>query len=346
MDEALTPEEIQKKKARAEKAADDLTKGLNDKPRPGTTASTEAQPGAAIAPAPAFEKFNSLKWINPTEIKVDNEFSNLYEIHPEVEASITESMKASGFNKAHPVLVWKETGILIDGHTRRRAAIAAGRELIAVHFISFPDRDGKPDRAAALAYADDLQMHRRNLTEWDRLRHLEKRLSKAPAESKNKKKRTKGRPTVEINKEQAALILKVSEATAAKYLKVLKEADEGMKQQIKAGELSINQAWKALSDKGQPEPENSPDELNLTVRQKSDQPKITGKTASKSPEKTSKKPEKTLKTILESIASTAAKEKLTVQKVFEELAGELEKSGFLKSQEVRKILDIARGETE
>lgn len=68
-------------------------------------------------------------------------------------------MKKRGFDNSQPLLIWKEREILIDGHTRLKAAQEAGRNHVPVYEKSFESE------SEALEYTIHLQKDRRNLTD-------------------------------------------------------------------------------------------------------------------------------------------------------------------------------------
>ena len=59
-------------------------------------------------------------------LKMEEPFRNLFPIRQTVLAEIIDDMNVNGFDFGHPIVVWKM--IVVDGHTRLKAAIAAGLE--------------------------------------------------------------------------------------------------------------------------------------------------------------------------------------------------------------------------
>lgn len=173
---------------------------------------------------------------SPDTIQTGKPFEGLFPIKPEVLDQVARSMKADGYDRTQPVIVWREGGILIDGYTRRKAAIQAGLKNIPVVLVSFPDE------AAAVQYAYSLQFNRRNLTDGDRFILLEGLSANVGRKSDS----TGGRPKQVLNRQDIANLLTVSTGTAGKYLSVLKNAPEKVKGQVRSGDLSINQADKII----------------------------------------------------------------------------------------------------
>lgn len=89
-------------------------------------------------------------------LKMEEPFRNLFPIRQTVLAEIIDDMNVNGFDFGHPIVVWKM--IVVDGHTRLKAAIAAGLETVPVICRQFNDEN------EALEYAIRCQRNRRNLT--------------------------------------------------------------------------------------------------------------------------------------------------------------------------------------
>lgn len=70
-------------------------------------------------------------------------------------------MRKNGYDDAMPVIIWKEKDVLIDGHTRLRAAKAAGISSIPAVYASFENEE------SALDYMHRIQFNRRNITDAD-----------------------------------------------------------------------------------------------------------------------------------------------------------------------------------
>jgi ParB family chromosome partitioning protein len=98
-------------------------------------------------------------------------FASLFDIRGDTLEAIKADMKANGFDPSKPVNVWRKpdgTRILIDGYTRVQAAEAIGLLSITVYEKTFKDE------AEALAYAIHTQKDRRNLSDAELLRLIER----------------------------------------------------------------------------------------------------------------------------------------------------------------------------
>jgi ParB-like chromosome segregation protein Spo0J len=94
--------------------------------------------------------------VDPRELIVRPPFSDLMPIRRDIQERITMSMQERGFDPSKPINVWLQENVVVDGHTRRNAALAVGIEVLAC-FRDFKDED------EALDYAIANQRDRRNL---------------------------------------------------------------------------------------------------------------------------------------------------------------------------------------
>jgi hypothetical protein len=95
-------------------------------------------------------------WVDPATLPTRPPFEGLFPIKPDDLARITADMKVNHFDKSQPIHVWRQGNCVVDGHTRKLAAIAAN-EQAAVHYHDFADED------AAFDYAIRNQRNRRNM---------------------------------------------------------------------------------------------------------------------------------------------------------------------------------------
>ena len=72
-------------------------------------------------------------------LKMEEPFRNLFPIRQTVLAEIIDDMNVNGFDFGHSIVVWKM--IVVDGHTRLKAAIAAGLETVPVICRQFNDEN-------------------------------------------------------------------------------------------------------------------------------------------------------------------------------------------------------------
>jgi hypothetical protein len=104
---------------------------------------------------------DALRMVPPGELRTAEPFKGLFPIDPAILDSVRLSMDDRGFDESKPIEVWLEEMVVVDGHTRLKAAKAAGLDLVPVFYLSFDDED------AALKYAIANQRNRRNITSAD-----------------------------------------------------------------------------------------------------------------------------------------------------------------------------------
>jgi ParB-like chromosome segregation protein Spo0J len=200
-----------------------------------------------------------IKLIKTGDLKVSEPFCSLFPIDGNILSQILEDMKTHGYDCSQPVVVWKDKGIVIDGHTRVRVASMWRIKKIPVFEKEFADEED------ALNYAVHCQVNRRNLTDADILRLVEKLDQRGKV----------GRPPVEITSNEVenmtssqklhllverlnydtfkkefrrsskitATLLKTSASKIEKVRTVLDKGDEKIKAAVLAGEITINKAY-------------------------------------------------------------------------------------------------------
>jgi ParB family chromosome partitioning protein len=178
--------------------------------------------------------------VNPQNLKTAEPFQSLFPIKEHVLALMVESMKKEGFKGCYPILIWREEGVVIDGHTRLEAARQAGLLEVIAYEISFNSE------AAAIKYAQDAQIVRRNLTDAELLDLLPHYDSLDTTGAKKAGEEAKGKSA-----ERTAEALGISRAKVEQVRRVEKEASEEQKEEIKSGEKSINQVYKEIKAESQ-----------------------------------------------------------------------------------------------
>lgn len=99
------------------------------------------------------------------ELKIESPFKDLFPISDEVFLAVKEDMEEFGFDSSKAIDIWEN--IVVDGHTRLKAALELGLEDIPVFEHKFQDDED------ALGYAIHNQRDRRNLTDADIIRCVE-----------------------------------------------------------------------------------------------------------------------------------------------------------------------------
>jgi ParB-like chromosome segregation protein Spo0J len=194
---------------------------------------------------------NKTGWIDPKLIKLHTKFEKAYSIKKETFEKIKLNMIENGFDETQEIVIWKETGFLVDGHTRRQAAIAAYLPRVKYIEKSFKNED------QVIKYIRHLQRNRRNLTLQDDIRDI---INSSWSEAKNKKK-------------YIAEIIGCSERQAAKYMKIVKderlvkkilEADQNDK--IKLSELTEKKKTKNPAVEALKKAKNAMEKIKLSKK--------------------------------------------------------------------------------
>jgi ParB family chromosome partitioning protein len=100
-------------------------------------------------------------------VKTAEPFEGLFPIDKSTLDKVCKSMEADGFDPCQPIILWKEKGIVIDGHTRLAAADSLKLDEVYVTEKSFQTED------AAVDYAIRCQRDRRNISDADLMRWVE-----------------------------------------------------------------------------------------------------------------------------------------------------------------------------
>lgn len=168
-------------------------------------------------------------------IKTRAPFNALFSISSGVLGAIKEHMETRGYDESHPIVLWDEAGVVVDGHTRLEAARQVGIEDVAVHCQSFADE------GAALTYAIHNQRHRRNLTEAEILKCIEvvdaRRDRGGDRRSEEAKSKGANAP-IEKSAETTARIVGTSPDKVKRARAVL--SDPEVAEEVRAGNATIN----------------------------------------------------------------------------------------------------------
>jgi hypothetical protein len=189
-------------------------------------------------------------WMAPVDLQVSPPFSALFAIPSPVLDALTSEMRAEGYAARYPIEVWRQRNVIVDGHTRRQAAIRAGVSEVPVFFLDFDDE------ASALAYMVKTQVQRRNLTESEILRYV-KAVHKPKPKGGDRGNQHTGGKVAKAGNQAIAREGKASEATAEtlgvgrdKVEKALLVAsDPEATKAVEAGEKTINAAAKEVAEK-------------------------------------------------------------------------------------------------
>lgn len=179
-------------------------------------------------------------------LSFDPEFKSLFDFNEERAASLAERMEREGFDASQPIHLAKileepataEKPIVIDGHHRAEAAKRAGIAEVPVYEHTFETRK------QALAYALELQILRRNLTDGQKAKAVA-RLDQL----KPKRKILGEGEAPERSAAETARKIGMSARNVSKVRNVLANADEETKEALLSDKISINQADKITNEK-------------------------------------------------------------------------------------------------
>lgn len=196
--------------------------------------------------------------MNPKKIKTGEPFESLFPVDAHTLDAIAKDMELHGYDDAHPIVLWDEKGVVVDGHTRLQAAIAAGIDDVPVVLSAFFDED------TAVEYAIHCQRDRRNLSDADMLRwiaEVDKRKTaqeRAAMAGRPKAGENLASSEAKFNRQerksaqQTADIVGTSRAKVEKARTVLDKATDEVKQAVEKGEMSINQAYNETVKRSKP----------------------------------------------------------------------------------------------
>lgn len=210
-----------------------------------TETSSTAGPQAPTAPLPVPRVVES-RMVKVADIKIADTFKALFAPKPATVQLLTDDMKRRGFDPAHRIVIWAESGELVDGHCRKAAAEAAGTEEIPAVLVSFATEDD------AIEYAIHTQCARRNLSDADILCLVEQ-LDRLRARGGDRRSAgassTAPSGAVERSSEETAGKIGVSARTVERARRVIKSEKPDIIASVKAGTTSINKAQAQLKPK-------------------------------------------------------------------------------------------------
>jgi protein gp37 len=197
--------------------------------------------------------------VKPSEIIVREPFSGLFPIDPRVLDAVTESMTETGFHESSPVVLWSNAPdgkVLLDGHTRLKAASVAGIADVPTAGEDFADE------RAALEFAIRAQRDRRSLTRDELTRFAVAAIARLDA------RKPVGRPSktpspegvsAGESAEKTAALVGVSRATVERVRTVLDSGDAETKAALTSGAVSVNGAYQKVREaKKHAEPAKTP----------------------------------------------------------------------------------------
>jgi len=178
------------------------------------------------------------------QINTASPFRDLFPIEDNIVKELYWDMQKSGFDESKPIVLWKGKSVVIDGHTRLRAARKAGIYQVPVALKEFDDDDD------ALEYAIKCQRNRRNLRDKEIIKCIAELDKKRDRGGDHGNQYTGGK----VAKAQGCAFAKSSGNTAKtlgistrkveQVRTVLDKAPEEIKEAVKSGKMTINSAYK------------------------------------------------------------------------------------------------------
>ena len=191
------------------------------------------------------KQFVKMKLVS--SIKTAEPFTTVFPINDSLLDTIVEDMKRRGFDASQPLLMWKEREVVLDGHTRLKAAEKAGVQQVPVYEKSFESE------SEALEYVIHLQKDRRNLTDSELyacIMELDKRLpigrqKKTERENSSTELVKSGTDSKgeSSSRKKTAQVVGTSPAKVQKARTIQDYGDKKTKKALSSGEMSINRAY-------------------------------------------------------------------------------------------------------
>jgi len=193
-----------------------------------------------------------------TDLFFDQEFKAVIPpLSAEEYEGLTQSLIKEG--NRDPVVIWKETKFLLDGHNRYDICHKHNIPLKPALELSFPDRE------SAIVWIIDNQLNRRNLITWQRGTLVLKKEGILAAKAKERQgERTDLHPSnfrpnsdESLSKPMDRRVLgqlskqaNVGHDTMARIMYIDKRATPEVKQELASGNLTINQVYQEIKNNG------------------------------------------------------------------------------------------------
>jgi ParB-like chromosome segregation protein Spo0J len=201
--------------------------------------------------------FNTPRVMLLEQITIDDEFLHLIGRNAELQEGLNKQIRRHGYRFDKPVIVWLRNGkyILIEGHHRFSAALAAGIKEIPLIIMEFPNR------AEAIDFAIQEQVLRRNLS-MNEMMNLTERIYTQETE-KAKKRQGIGSidPDAEAGKasEITGKKLHMSPTMIQRIMRVLRSEDQELITGVRNGDISVSAATASLAKLAKENKEPSPE---------------------------------------------------------------------------------------
>lgn len=172
---------------------------------------------------------NSIIRVKLNDITTIPELASAFHMDVTVKDRIKEDMATNGFNKAHPIHIfrWEEKWVLCDGHTRYTATKELALKHVWAQIHEFDSIN------QALLYSMKEQFNRRNIQDSELFKRFEI-LNQEEIEGRK------------LSADEMSHRLKKSKRHIFKLKEVFAKSSEEQLQAIREGEASINQVYNAI----------------------------------------------------------------------------------------------------
>jgi len=180
------------------------------------------------------------KFINMVveDVKTASPFRDLFPINEEVLDRIYWDIEKNGYDQSKPIVLWDGHGVVIDGHTRLRAARKSGLYHIPVVLKYFADEEN------ALQYAIGSQRNRRNLKDGEILKCIEELDRRRNKMTNLMQNRTEAQDCASgKSSQETAGLLGISARKVEQVRTIMDNASDNVKSAVQSGKMSINAAY-------------------------------------------------------------------------------------------------------
>ena len=185
------------------------------------------------------------------EIKTHPLFEGIFTINTELLAKIEQNMRDDHYDEWQPIVLanWEgqEDPVLIDGHTRLKAATNAGIKEVPVFSYEFETEE------EAFEYAIRLQSNRRNLSDGDLIQCIQALHESRPRGGDRKGDEAKSTPQScgkqdgrSAAAKQTAELLNISARKVEQALTVINHGSPEVKDAVLKNTISINKAYQKI----------------------------------------------------------------------------------------------------
>lgn len=181
------------------------------------------------------------------EVKIQEPFKGLFRLYDDVYKEVLDDIRKNGYDENEPILLWERDNILIDGHTRLKAAKEEGLKDIPASLLTFENED------EALRYAIKRNSQRRFVSMGDKFRcvrlldevgsHGGDRHSKG-FKTKTLVLKDEGSKEYKDSASRTAKLVNISGVQVTKMRTILNYANEETITAVEDDEISIDAAWK------------------------------------------------------------------------------------------------------